>query len=243
MFIDFMPAGDLMGVLNKFEQVPVEIARFYSAQIVLSLEYLHNKNLIYRDLKPENVLVDTNGYLKLADFGFIKQLNNYEKTYTFCGTPEYLAPEIIKNMGYSHSVDWYALGIFIYELLYGIPPFMANDPMEIFEMVLKKKMLFPKIFDKDAKSLIKKLCHHDLTSRFGNLVGGVNDIKKHRFFETIDWVSLYQMKINPIHIPDIKKVDATTKIKVMTTQTLEEQNDNVKFPPIKGEKDPFLNWF
>lgn len=136
MFIDFMPAGDLMGVVNKYTQLPVEIARFYTAQIVLALEYLHNKNLIYRDLKPENVLVDNNGYLKLADFGFIKQLDKCERTYTFCGTPEYLAPEIIQNKGYSHAVDWYALGIFMYELMYGRPPFMANDPMEIFDMIL-----------------------------------------------------------------------------------------------------------
>lgn len=96
--------------------------------------------MIFRDLKPENVLINNDGYLKLADFGFIKRLKKSEKTYTFCGTPEYIAPEIIQNVGYSHSVDWYALGIMIYELIYGRPPFMAHDPYQIFNMVLTQKI-------------------------------------------------------------------------------------------------------
>ena len=132
MYIDFIKAGDLMKVLNKFKQLEPGHAMFYAAQIVLCLEYLHGKNLVFRDLKPENVLVDSNGYLKLADFGFIKEVKPGDRTYTFCGTPEYIAPEIILNKGYSQPVDWYSLGIFIYELMYGRPPFMATDPVQIF---------------------------------------------------------------------------------------------------------------
>ena len=93
---------------------------------------MHNKSLVYRDLKPENVLFQDNGYVKLADFGFVKEVKPHERTYTFCGTPEYIAPEIILNKGYNQAVDWYALGIFLYELMYGRPPFMSNDPYEIF---------------------------------------------------------------------------------------------------------------
>jgi len=100
--------------------------------VVLCLEYLHGKKMIYRDLKPENILINTNGYIKMADFGFLKQLKDDERTYTFCGTPEYIAPEIFLSKGYSQPVDWYALGIFMYELLVGRPPFMASNPMEIF---------------------------------------------------------------------------------------------------------------
>lgn len=129
--------------------------------------------MIFRDLKPENVLVNRDGYLKLADFGFIKKLKPSEKTFTFCGTPEYIAPEIITNGGYSHSVDWYALGIMLYEMMYGRPPHMSNDPMQIFQMALSDKIKFPKDFDPDAKSLIKHLCHHDLTKRYGSLQGGI----------------------------------------------------------------------
>ena len=98
----------------------------------MSLEYLHSKGLIYRDLKPENILVGKNGFIKMADFGFVKKLKPWERTYTFCGTPEYMAPEIINSTGYTFAVDWYALGIMLYEILYGRPPFMANDPYVIF---------------------------------------------------------------------------------------------------------------
>ena len=100
MYLELIQCGDLMGVLNKFNKLEVNHARFYVGQIVLVLEYLHGKNLIYRDLKPENVLIDQTGYLKIADFGFIKTVKKSERTYTFCGTPEYIAPEIIQNKGY-----------------------------------------------------------------------------------------------------------------------------------------------
>jgi serine/threonine protein kinase len=99
--------------------------------------------MIFRDLKPENVLMQNNGYLKLADFGFIKQLKGSERTYTFCGTPEYIAPEIILNKGYHKPVDWYAVGILLFEMMYGRPPFMSNDTYELFEMTLKQKIKFP----------------------------------------------------------------------------------------------------
>ena len=197
--------------------------------------------MVFRDLKPENVLVSKNGYLKLADFGFIKKVDPWQRTLTFCGTPEYIAPEIILNKGYSQPVDWYALGIFLYELLYGRPPFMANDPYEIFQKVLSEKIKFSKTFDKSAKSLVKKLCEHDLSKRLGNLKGGVTDVKTHRFFKTIDWDALLSMKVKAPYIPEInaKKECPCDR---MLHKNLTEENDNVKFPPIKVNKDPFLTW-
>ena len=132
LYIEYMRGGDLIGVINKFKKLQTDHARFYIGQVVLALEHLHSQNLIYRDLKPENMLVQQNGYIKIADFGFVKRLMPGNRTYTFCGTPEYIAPEIIQNKGYHSPVDWYALGIFIYEALYGRPPFMAQDPYQIF---------------------------------------------------------------------------------------------------------------
>lgn len=173
MYVEYIESGDLMRVLNNMKQVPLSIATFFAAQIILCFEYIHSKEMIFRDLKPENVLVGKQCFIKLADFGFIKRLKPGDKTYTFCGTPEYMAPEIINNSGYSNEVDWYALGILIYELMYGRPPFMGKDPMKIFKTILEEKIKFPENFDKSAKSIIKHLTHIDLTKRYGNLQGGI----------------------------------------------------------------------
>ena len=240
MFIEYMQCGDLMGVINNFSQLPIPHATFYAAQIVLVMEYLHGKNLIYRDLKPENVLVNTNGYLKLTDFGFIKTVAKWERTYTFCGTPEYIAPEIIKNQGYSHAVDWYSLGIFLYEMIYGRPPFMSNDPYEIFKMIIDETLPLTKNFDKNAKSLINKLCKHDITKRYGNFVNGVKDIKKHAFFKDTEWQQLLGQRILAPHIP---QKSAPKNDHFRSQAKIDEYNDNANFPPIKEERDKFINMF
>lgn len=149
--------------------MPLDIARFYAAQVVMTYSYLHGKDCIYRDMKPENILMNNDGYIKLADFGFIKKLAKWDRTYTFCGTPEYMAPEIITNQGYSHAIDWYALGILLYELIYGRPPFLSTDPMDVMNQVINGKILYPKDFDQSARSLIKHLCDRDLSKRYGNI--------------------------------------------------------------------------
>lgn len=155
--------------------------------MILAFEYFHFKDLIYRDLKPENVLVQDCGYIKVTDFGFMKKIRPWERTYTLCGTPEYMAPEVIMNVGHGRAADWYTLGIFIYELLYGRPPFMHNDTYEVFKLILREPIPFPKEFHSDAKSIISHLTKHDLTKRYGNLKDGVDDIKNHRFFKSIDF--------------------------------------------------------
>ena len=150
--LEYIPGGELFSLLRSMKNFPVNHAKFYSAHIVTIFEYLHNKNIIYRDLKPENILINQNGYLKLTDFGFAKIITDL--TYTLCGTPEYLAPEIITNKGHGKPVDWWTFGILLYEMLVGIDPFNDNDPMGIYQKILKCKVKFPKNFDKNAKSLI-----------------------------------------------------------------------------------------
>ena len=125
--------------------------------------------------------------MKLSDFGFLKQVKPGERTYTLCGTPEYLAPEILLNKGHGKPVDWYTLGIFLFEMMVGKCPFMHQDPYEIFKMIIHTPIKFPKGFDRNAKSLIRHLTDHDLSKRFGNLKSGSEDVKSHRFFSDINF--------------------------------------------------------
>lgn len=166
-------------------------------------EYLHSKDIIYRDLKPENILIQKNGYLKLTDFGFAKVVTSAGKTYTLCGTPEYLAPEVLLNKGHGKPVDWWCLGILIYEMIAGIDPFNDDDTMGIYQKILKGKIKFPKEFDRDAKSLVKHLLVADVTKRYGCLKGGVSDIKTHRWFAKLDWAKLLMMKLPVPYAPTV----------------------------------------
>ena len=144
--LEFIQGGELFTILRSQGSFPEEQAKFYGAHIITIFEYLHSKNIVYRDLKPENVLINVNGYLKLTDFGFAKIVDG--KTYTLCGTPEYLAPEIILNKGHSKPVDWWTLGILLYEMLVGIDPFNDDDPMMIYQKIIKGKIKFPKSVEK-----------------------------------------------------------------------------------------------
>lgn len=231
--MEYIAGGELFTYLRTEGKLAHEHAMFYSGQVCLMFEYMHSLNIIYRDLKPENILIDGEGYLKLTDFGFAKYCET--RTYTLCGTPEYLAPEVLLNKGHGKPVDWWTLGILTYEMIAGIDPFNDDDPMAIYQKILKGKIKFPKDFDKDAKSIVKHLLVADVTKRYGCLKNGANDIKNHRWFKSIDWYKLSQKKIPAPFLPQIGKPGDTSNF-------TDYPDSDTLSPEVSKKEDPFLEW-
>jgi protein kinase A len=203
MVMDFVEGGELFSLLRRSGRFPNPVAKFYAAEVTLALEYLHSRNIIYRDLKPENLLLDRHGHLKITDFGFAKRVP--DKTWTLCGTPDYLAPEVVSNKGYNKSVDWWSLGILIYEMLCGYTPFWdSGSPMKIYENILRGKVKYPAYVNPDAQNLLERLITADLTKRLGNLYGGSQDVKNHPWFAEVTWDRLARKDIDAPYSPPVR---------------------------------------
>ncbi|CAL8316948.1 unnamed protein product [Merluccius merluccius] len=203
MVMEFCSGGEIWTKLKEVGRFDEAISVFCAACVVEAFAYLHKKNILYRDLKPENLMLDALGYVKLVDFGFAKEMVRGEKTYSFVGTPEYMAPEIIKNQGHDFAVDFWSLGILVYELLAGSPPFSSSEPQKIYAKILDGVIKYPPYLNEAAKSIISKLCRPRPGQRLGNTKNGIKDVRHHRWFSSMNW---HKLRVGQVEAPTVRLV-------------------------------------
>jgi serine/threonine protein kinase len=243
MLLEFVQGGELFSHLRRAVRFSADVTRFYAANIILVLEYLHNRNLIYRDLKPENLLLDAHGYLKVTDFGFAKYVP--DRTFTLCGTPEYLAPEIIYSAGHGKAADWWAFGVLLFEMLCGYPPFFDESPWGIYEKILAGNFSFPPHVDPVARDLIRRLLSSDRSKRLGNLRSGAMDVKNHQWFEGVDWAAVEGRLIPAPIVPRIKSTSDSQNFERYPSIAIETLPGlaRAKGIPVHEEPDPYEHMF
>ncbi|XP_073487860.1 serine/threonine-protein kinase Sgk3 [Aquarana catesbeiana] len=205
--LDFINGGELFFHLQRERYFAEQRARFYAAEIACALGYLHSIQIIYRDLKPENILLDSEGHIVLTDFGLCKEgISNSDKTLTFCGTPEYLAPEVIKKQPYDNTVDWWCLGSVLYEMLHGLPPFYNRDIATMYENILHKPLVTRPDISLMASGILEELLEKDPKQRLGSN-NDFEEIKRHSFFTCINWTELVEKKIPSPYDPHVDGPD------------------------------------
>ncbi|KAL7391408.1 hypothetical protein ABVT39_008987 [Epinephelus coioides] len=203
--MEYLPGGDLMIHIhnNVFTEAQT---RFYSACVLLGLEFLHLNKIIYRDLKLDNLLMDADGFVKITDFGLCKEgMGHGDRTSTFCGTPEFLAPEVLTDDNYTRAVDWWGMGVLIFEMLVGESPFPGEDEEEVFDSIVNDDVQYPGCLPPDAVCIIQKLLKKNPLKRIGAGERDANEVKGEKFFETIDWEALLAKKVKPPFLPSIKE--------------------------------------
>ncbi|KAI8816583.1 kinase-like domain-containing protein [Fimicolochytrium jonesii] len=209
LVLAFVNGGELFHHLQKEGRFTEDRARFYVAELLCALECLHGYNIIYRDLKPENILLDFTGHIALCDFGLCKlNMKDGNKTNTFCGTPEYLAPELLLGQGYTKVVDWWTIGILLYEMITGLPPFYDENTNEMYKKILGQELVFPDDVSPVARDLLSQLLDRDPTRRLGTT--GADAIKRHPFFSETNWSRLLARKIPPPFRPNVLSATDTS---------------------------------
>uniref|UniRef100_A0AAY4EMC1 Ribosomal protein S6 kinase n=1 Tax=Denticeps clupeoides TaxID=299321 RepID=A0AAY4EMC1_9TELE len=210
LILDFLRGGDLFTRLSKEVMFTEEDVKFYLAELALALDHLHSLGIIYRDLKPENILLDEEGHIKITDFGLSKEaIDNDKRAYSFCGTIEYMAPEVVNRRGHTQSADWWSFGVLMFEMLTGSLPFQGKNRKETMALILKAKLGMPQFLSPEVQSLLRALFKRNPSNRLGAGPDGVEEIKRHSFFGTIDWNKLYRREIKPPFKPAVGRPEDT----------------------------------
>ena len=243
LVLEYVPGGELFSRLSEERKFSEERVKYYAAQLTLAIGYLHSIGVIHRDLKPENILVDKDGYLKLTDFGLVKEkMGMKEKATTFCGTPDYIAPEMVLGKPYDKGVDWWSMGILIYEMLYGYPPFYNQNTNAMYRSIVQDKLEFPDGGSPEVVDFISKLLERDPTKRLGNGPTEYEEIKLHPFFQGLDWKQLLLKSIPMEWKPDIKDITDTSQFDPQFTEeqaAISYEDPNL----ISSETQNMLNGF
>ncbi|CAG6016654.1 unnamed protein product [Menidia menidia] len=231
--MEYVNGGELFFHLSRERVFSEERTRFYGAEIVSALNYLHSAKIVYRDLKLENLMLDKDGHIKITDFGLCKEgITDAATMKTFCGTPEYLAPEVLEDNDYGRAVDWWGLGVVTYEMMCGRLPFYNQDHEKLFELILMEDIKFPRTLSADAKSLLSGLLIKDPNKRLGGGPDDAKEIMRHSFFSGIDWQDVYDKKLLPPFKPQVtSETDTRYFDEEFTAQTI------TITPPEKFDED------
>ena len=236
IFMEFIPGGDFYKWETHMENISVTSGRFYIGQLIMIIDELHKMDVIYRDLKPENILLGADGYIRLLDFGSSTMLSSKNnKTYTLCGTPEFLSPEVLLKKGHNFAVDFWSLGVFIFELFAKEGPFFDEDPMKLYIKTLKVEYTFPNNFPEIAKSIVRGLLVRNPMKRLGMTSNGIDDLKNNSLFYEYNWADLLAKKITPPIYPTVLTDKDTRNFSV-------SHFDRGELLEIDVSIDPFILW-
>ena len=200
--MEYYPGGELYHHLKRVRSFSEDHAKFYFAEVLLSLKYLHEKDIAYRDLKPENIVIDIDGHARLTDFGLSK-MDMRDESRSFCGSPEYMSPDMLRNQGHTKMVDLYCVGVLLFELITGRPPFYDKNKDEMYSKILNGKLEVPDFVSDDAKDLITKLLDKNPKTRIGSQ-GGIEDVIRHPWLRDVDFEKLVEKKVQPPFVPDLQ---------------------------------------
>jgi len=240
MILDYVNGGELFWHLKREGTFSEERSKFYAAEIASALFHLHENGIIYRDLKPENLLLDSAGHIVITDFGLSKEIKD-DETHTFCGTPEYLAPEVLLGTGHSYAVDWWSLGTLVYEMITGLPPFYSEDRTQMYNMILNDELVFPNhdISDEACDFLLGML-EKDPTDRMTP-----PEIQEHQWFKGLDWEALIQKQLEPPWKPTVKGFMDMSQIDPILLQEVPCDTPDAKRGPLdlsEGDEDLFAGF-